>query len=77
MSTVVELICIFPLPPTQGKPLAESAGELGYGAGFLELFAEEAKRVEGDIIQTPIKTRRLLVLKQPIGVSGMITPVSI
>lgn len=60
----------------QGKPLAESVGELNYGAGFLELFAEEAKRVEGDIIQTPIKTRRLLVLKQPIGVSGMITPVS-
>nr|XP_022301487.1 glutarate-semialdehyde dehydrogenase DavD-like isoform X1 [Crassostrea virginica] len=62
------------LTTEMGKPLAESAGELGYGAGFLELFAEEAKRVEGDIIQTPIKTRRLLVLKQPIGVSGMITP---
>lgn len=62
------------LTSEMGKPLAESVGELNYGAGFLELFAEEAKRVEGDIIQTPIKTRRLLVLKQPIGVSGMITP---
>lgn len=56
--------------------MAESAGEIMYGAGFLDLFAEEAKRVEGDIIQTPMKSRRILVLKQPIGVSGMITPVN-
>ncbi|XP_048739146.1 succinate-semialdehyde dehydrogenase, mitochondrial-like isoform X2 [Ostrea edulis] len=62
------------LTSEMGKPVAESAGEIMYGAGFLDLFAEEAKRVEGDIIQTPMKSRRILVLKQPIGVSGMITP---
>lgn len=50
--------------------------ELSYGVGFLELYAEEAKRVYGDIIPTNAKSRRLLVLKQPIGVCGMITPVS-
>lgn len=49
--------------------------ELSYGIGFLELYAEEAKRVYGDIIPTNAKNRRLLVLKQPIGVCGMITPV--
>lgn len=49
--------------------------ELSYGIGFLELYAEEAKRVYGDIISTNAKNRRLLVLKQPIGVCGMITPV--
>lgn len=47
-----------------------------YGTGFIEWFAEEARRVYGDIIPSPIKSRRLLVLKQPIGVAGMITPVS-
>lgn len=50
--------------------------ELSYGVGFLELYAEEAKRVYGDIIPTTAKNRRLLVLKQPIGVCGMVTPVS-
>lgn len=49
--------------------------ELSYGVGFLELYAEEAKRVYGDIIPTTAKNRRLLVLKQPIGVCGMVTPV--
>lgn len=49
--------------------------EMSYGIGFLELYAEEAKRVYGDIIPTNAKNRRLLVLKQPIGVCGMITPV--
>ncbi|XP_062602225.1 glutarate-semialdehyde dehydrogenase-like [Saccostrea cucullata] len=62
------------LTSEMGKPLAEAKGEITYGGGFLELFAEECKRVEGNIIQTHIKSRRLLVLKQPIGVSGMITP---
>ncbi|WP_263866136.1 NAD-dependent succinate-semialdehyde dehydrogenase [Thalassolituus marinus] len=57
----------------QGKPLAESRGEVGYGASFLKWFAEEGKRVYGDIIpQTP--DRRGLVIKQPIGVVAAITP---
>lgn len=57
-----------------GKPLQESIGELNYGIGFLEWFAEEARRVYGDIVPSPAKSKRILVLKQPIGVTGMITP---
>lgn len=62
------------LTTEMGKPLQESIGELNYGIGFLEWFSEEARRVYGDIIPSPIKSKRLLVLKQPIGVAGMITP---
>lgn len=58
----------------QGKPLAESKGEVLYGASFIEWFAEEAKRVYGDIIPEPMGGRRILVLKQPIGVVAAITP---
>ncbi|MEO1091412.1 MAG: NAD-dependent succinate-semialdehyde dehydrogenase [Pseudomonadota bacterium] len=58
----------------QGKPLAEAKGEVVYGASFAEWFAEEAKRVYGDTIPSPFPSRRILVLKQPIGVCGMITP---
>eukprot|EP00250_Pteridium_aquilinum_P019479 c24448_g2_i1 orf=519-2081(-) len=58
----------------QGKPLGESLGEVIYGANFLEFFAEEAKRIYGDIIPAPISDRRLLVLKQPVGVIASITP---
>jgi succinate-semialdehyde dehydrogenase/glutarate-semialdehyde dehydrogenase len=58
----------------QGKPLAESKGEVIYGASFIEWFAEEAKRVYGDIIPEPMGGRRILVLKQPIGVVAAITP---
>jgi len=47
-----------------------------YGTAFMEWFAEETRRVYGDLIPTPIKSRRLVVLKQPVGVAGMITPVS-
>ena len=57
-----------------GKPLAESQGEVLYGASFVEWFAEEAKRVYGDVIPTPSVDRRLLTLKQPIGVAVAITP---
>ena len=52
----------------QGKPLAEARGEVGYGASFIEWFAEEGKRTYGDIIPTPANDRRILVIKQPIGV---------
>jgi len=58
----------------QGKPLAEAKGEVIYGASFVEWFAEEAKRVYGDVIPSPIAGRRLLVFKEPIGVAAAITP---
>ncbi len=58
----------------QGKPLKESRGEIAYAAGFIEWFAEEGKRVYGDIIPSPQAGRRLLVLKQPVGVVAAITP---
>jgi succinate-semialdehyde dehydrogenase / glutarate-semialdehyde dehydrogenase len=58
----------------QGKPLAESRGEIAYGAAFVEWYAEEAKRVYGDIIPTIADSRRLMVLKQPVGVCAAITP---
>ncbi len=58
----------------QGKPLAESKGETVYAASFLEWFAEEAKRVYGDTIPAPQPDKRILVLKQPVGVVACITP---
>ena len=58
----------------QGKPLKESKGEIEYGAGFVEWFAEEGKRVYGDIIPSPQADKRILTLKQPIGVVAAITP---
>jgi succinate-semialdehyde dehydrogenase/glutarate-semialdehyde dehydrogenase len=58
----------------QGKPLAESRGEVAYGASFIEWFAEEGKRAYGDVIPTVASDRRLLVVKQPIGVCAAITP---
>ncbi len=58
----------------QGKPLAESRGEIAYAASFLEWFGEEAKRVYGDVIPGHAPDRRILVLKQPVGVVAAITP---
>ena len=58
----------------QGKPLAEARGEVTYGASFIEWFAEEAKRAYGDIVPTFAPDRRVLVMKQPIGVCAAITP---
>lgn len=58
----------------QGKPLAEAKGEILYGASFVEFFAEEAKRVYGEIIPTHKADARIVVVKQPIGVVGAITP---
>jgi succinate-semialdehyde dehydrogenase/glutarate-semialdehyde dehydrogenase len=58
----------------QGKPLAEARGEVAYAASFVEWFAEEAKRVYGDTMPAPTNDRRLIVLKQPIGVAAAITP---
>ncbi len=58
----------------QGKPLAEAKGEIAYGASYLQWFAEEAKRVYGDVIPGPASDKRILVLKQPLGVVAAITP---
>jgi succinate-semialdehyde dehydrogenase/glutarate-semialdehyde dehydrogenase len=58
----------------QGKPLAESRGEIAYGASFVEFFAEEARRVMGETIPSPWPTSRIVVIKQPIGVVAAITP---
>jgi succinate-semialdehyde dehydrogenase/glutarate-semialdehyde dehydrogenase len=58
----------------QGKPLAEARGEIAYGAAFIEWFAEEGKRAYGDVIPAHKAGARLLVLKQPVGVVGTITP---
>ena len=58
----------------QGKPVAESAGEIMYGASFIEWFAEEGKRIYGDMIPTHMPDRRIMVIKQPVGVVAAITP---
>lgn len=62
------------LTSEQGKPLSEAKGEVGYGAAFIEWFAEEARRVYGETIPSTAQSRRILVLKQPIGVAAAITP---
>lgn len=58
----------------QGKPIAESRGEIAYGASFIEWFAEEGKRIYGDTIPTHAPDKRIVVIKQPIGVCAAITP---
>ena len=58
----------------QGKPLFESAGEIAYGASFIEWFAEEGKRLYGDVVPTHMNDRRIVVIKQPVGVVAAITP---
>ena len=62
------------LTAEQGKPMAESMGEIAYGASFIEFFAEEAKRVYGELIPGHQKDKRIMVFKQPIGVAASITP---
>jgi len=58
----------------QGKPLAEAKGEIAYGAAFIEWFAEEGKRIYGDTIPAPSGDKRIIVIKQPVGVVASITP---
>ncbi|SIT47741.1 succinate-semialdehyde dehydrogenase I, NADP-dependent [Paraburkholderia ribeironis] len=62
------------LTTEQGKPLAEAKGEILYAASFLEWFAEEGKRVNGDTIPTPASDKRIVVTKEPVGVCAAITP---
>ena len=58
----------------QGKPLVEAKGEIAYGAAFIEWFAEEGKRIYGDTVPAPASDKRIIVIKQPIGVVAAITP---
>lgn len=58
-----------------GKPIKESRGEIFYGASFLEWFAEEARRIHGEILQTPWNDKQISYRKEAIGVAGIITPV--
>jgi succinate-semialdehyde dehydrogenase / glutarate-semialdehyde dehydrogenase len=58
----------------QGKPLAEARGEIRYGAGFVKWFAEEARRIYGDTVPAPSADRRIILLREPVGVSAAITP---
>ena len=62
------------LTTEQGKPLAEAKGEIAYAASFIEWFAEEGKRVAGDTLATPAADKRIVVVKEPIGVCAAITP---
>lgn len=62
------------LTAEQGKPLAEARGEVAYGANYVEWFSEESKRVYGDIIPPPANDKRVMVIKQPVGVVACITP---
>ncbi len=58
----------------QGKPITESRGEIAYSAGYVEWFAEEAKRAYGEVIPEPVRGRKLIVVKEPVGVVATITP---
>ncbi|MEI6859122.1 MAG: NAD-dependent succinate-semialdehyde dehydrogenase [Shewanella sp.] len=58
----------------QGKPLVEAKGEIAYGAAFIDWFAEEGKRIYGDTIPAPASNKRIIVIKQPVGVVASITP---
>ncbi|TDF63200.1 NAD-dependent succinate-semialdehyde dehydrogenase [Cupriavidus sp. L7L] len=58
----------------QGKPLSEAKGEITYAASFIEWFAEEAKRVDGEVLASPASDKRLVTLRQPVGVCAAITP---
>lgn len=64
----------FIMTQEQGKPLAEAKGEIAYAASFVEWFAEEAKRIDGEVLQGHQPDKRILVLKQPVGVVAAITP---
>lgn len=62
------------LSAEQGKPLVESMGEISYGASFIEWFSEESKRIYGDVIPAHGRDKRIIVIKQPIGVVAAVTP---
>lgn len=57
-----------------GKPINESKGEVVYGNSFMEWFAEEARRIYGEIVPAPVQNREVIVMKQPLGIAALITP---
>lgn len=57
-----------------GKPITESLGEVAYGNSFVEWFAEEARRIYGEIVPSPISSKQIMHTKEPIGVAALITP---
>lgn len=57
-----------------GKPINESQGEVTYGNSFIEWFAEEARRINGEIVPAAVANRELIIMKQPLGVAALITP---
>lgn len=57
-----------------GKPIAESLGEIAYGNSFVEWFAEEARRIYGEIVPSPHAQKEFFIVRQPIGVAALITP---
>lgn len=57
-----------------GKPITESKGEVVYGNSFMEWFAEEARRIYGEIVPAPAPNREVIVMKQPLGIAALITP---
>ena len=67
-----DLACL--MTAEQGKPLAEARGEVAYGASFVQWFAEQARRVAGEVLAAPNPAQRLFVLRQPVGVCAAITP---
>ena len=73
MSKQKELAQILTLE--MGKPINESMGEIAYGASFLEWFADEARRIEGKILQSPWNNKMIFYTKEPLGVVAIITPV--
>ena len=62
------------LTAEMGKPLAEAKGEIAYGSSFIEWFAEQAKRVQGEVLESPFADKKFLTLRQPVGVFGAVTP---
>ena len=62
------------LTSEQGKPLAESRGEIAYSNGFLEWFAEEARRIYGEVVPAGTKGKEMVFIRQPVGVAALITP---
>lgn len=62
------------LTAESGKPITESLGEITYGNSFVEWFAEEARRIYGEIVPSPNAARQIMMVRQPIGVAGLITP---
>lgn len=57
-----------------GKPIVESLGEVAYGNSFIEWFAEEARRIYGEIVPSPAASKQIMMTRHPIGVAGLITP---